>query len=214
MINIKYDEKDIKRFWKLTKRENKKNDECWDWLAHKNHHGYGVFGVKDKTVLAHRFIFFVFNGSFDEKLLVCHTCDNRSCVNPKHLFLGTNIDNMRNMIERNRSLRGEKAPGSKLKEFQVIEIRERYANGETGASLAKEFNVDKSTITLIASGNSWGWANGPITLRGRGRKLSHKDYLDIQNIYKTGKYFMREIAAIYNVGYSTINRIIHLEIIK
>jgi hypothetical protein len=95
-------------------------------------------------------------------MCVCHHCDNRKCINPEHLFLGTNADNIRDRDKKGRGWipRGEENPHTKLTAKQVLEIRERYrkrSSVNNGRTLAKEFNVSSSTIGRAATGKSWAW---------------------------------------------------------
>ena len=78
---------------------------CWEWQAarYNNKHMYGSFSYNGKKTLAHRASYVIYNGDIPNGLLVCHTCDNEKCVNPNHLFLGTQKDNMQDMISKNRS---------------------------------------------------------------------------------------------------------------
>lgn len=77
---------------------------CWEWTAarYNNKHMYGSFRYNSKKTLAHRASYLIYNGDIPEGLLVCHTCDNEKCVNPGHLFLGTQSDNMQDMLSKNR----------------------------------------------------------------------------------------------------------------
>jgi DNA invertase Pin-like site-specific DNA recombinase len=94
-------------------------------------------------------------------LKVCHSCDNPSCVNPKHLFLGTQRDNMEDMINKGRGKlpppppRGEKNHATKLTEDKVLEIVHLYKSGEKKSDLAKRYKVTTQAIYLILKGENW-----------------------------------------------------------
>ena len=95
----------IDRFWKYVDLPfDATNDECWNWIGGKDKDGYGVFGLssKRKAIRAHKFSYIFYKGQLGKPLQVCHTCDNPSCVNPSHLFLGTAKDNVQDCHRKGR----------------------------------------------------------------------------------------------------------------
>jgi len=132
-------------------------DECWNWIAATSKQGgYGVFGGGKTRKKAHRFSFELHNGPIPigsgyHGMCVIHSCDNPSCVNPKHLFLGTQTDNIKDMFAKNRRPNpiGEKNPSAKLKDGEVLAIRKELKNGKTYVFLADKYNVSPSAIGRI-----------------------------------------------------------------
>lgn len=134
-------------------------DDCWEWTASKRL-GYGRFRTREGLETAHRIAYRMFCGPIPERMLVCHSCDNRGCVKPSHLFLGTAADNMRDMVEKDRSPRnpGEGNPSAKLTNKQVLNIKMALSDGYYSQSdLARHYSVTPSAIHLIAHGKKWGW---------------------------------------------------------
>lgn len=80
----------------------RKPDQCWNWIGFKDKDGRGKVWVKDRKEIASRVLYFISNGKIDKNLCVCHSCDNPSCVNPNHLWLGTKKENTHDMIRKNR----------------------------------------------------------------------------------------------------------------
>lgn len=95
----------IQRFW--NKVSIGSESECWEWTAHTDKGGYGMFWFNGKDVGAHRFSWVAHFGQLELELLVCHTCDNPKCVNPKHLFKGTYEDNTNDMYTKHRKNNGD-----------------------------------------------------------------------------------------------------------
>lgn len=83
-----------------------KTDSCWLWTAYKNNNGYGMFWLNGKLLLSHRISFTFYKEEIPEGLNICHTCDNPGCVNPKHLFLGSQKDNIKDMCLKGRAKNG------------------------------------------------------------------------------------------------------------
>lgn len=140
------------RFW--SKVDRRGPDECWPWLAAVSSKGYGRFwdpcsGLNMRT---NRFAWEQAHGQIPTGLQVLHRCDNPTCVNPRHLFLGTNDDNVRDKVEKGRQIRGERNGKSVLREWQVAMIRESPLSGRV---LARQFGVARTTIRLIRRGHTW-----------------------------------------------------------
>jgi len=157
------------RFWSFVDVQSK--NDCWEWKRGKTTAGYGEFCPGKKsglptTVYAHRFAWSTDHGAIPKGLYICHRCDNPSCCNPGHLFLGTPTDNCRDMIDKRRNAYGERASSSLLTNRQVLDIRNRYAAGGVyQRDLAAEYKVNRVTITDITRGKQWRHVGGPITKR-------------------------------------------------
>lgn len=160
-IKIELTEEIIERFW--AKVDKKSQDECWGWKAYKNKYGYGQIRINNKKYSAHRISWFIHNGEIPEHnsfhgMCALHKCDNPSCVNPTHLFLGTHQENMRDRDAkwRGASLAGEKHWNHKLAEKQVIEIREKYTPRKYSTrKLAEEYGVSQTVIQRVIEYKNW-----------------------------------------------------------
>jgi hypothetical protein len=145
------------RFWE--KVDIRAEDECWPWTASKNRdNGYGRIKFEGKYVLAHRIAYSLAYGPIPPGMEVCHSCDNPGCVSKFHLFLGTRLDNVRDMIEKGRGvfLSGGKHGCAKLKQSQVDEIHQLYKTGRYHQTqLAGMFGVGQPHISRIVRGEQW-----------------------------------------------------------
>lgn len=132
---------------------------CDEWSGGTDSKGYGKRAWNGKTAASHRVAWEISNGLIPDGLCVLHKCDNPLCVRVDHLFLGTQSDNMRDMVSKGRNHgkapRGETHPGAKLTAAVVAEIRRRVAEGETQASMTRAFGVSKQTISGVVLGKSW-----------------------------------------------------------
>lgn len=141
--------------WFKQKYIQKSKEECWDWNAYKTNKGYGQVKYSGVVIYAHRLAYYLANPNFDQNLQVLHRCDNPSCVNPDHMFLGTNQDNMNDKIKKQRTANGLSI-GGWLSEEDVIKIRNLYSTGDyKQETLASIFKVDRSQISKIISGHRW-----------------------------------------------------------
>lgn len=133
----------------------KKLDSCWEWIGAIGTHGYGRFGLKNKTIQAHRYSFELFNSRIPLDMWVLHSCDNRKCVNPEHLFLGDRDLNIKDCIDKRRHAFGESHAMSKLSDQDIIKIRNLYSSGiHTQQQLADEFKTTNSNISQIINHKS------------------------------------------------------------
>jgi hypothetical protein len=117
--------------------------------------GYGAFTVDGKKYKAHRLAFELATGADPTGLLVCHHCDTPSCVNPDHLFLGTQADNLRDMTQKERHQFGSQHHSALISDDDVLAIRDRRAKGEKGLALAAEFGLSQASISDIYHGRTW-----------------------------------------------------------
>ena len=150
----KYTEKDIERFWSKAD----KSGECWLWTAGKFRGGYGRFSHAGRDRCANVVSWEIANGlPVPTGLYVCHACDIPGCVNPDHLWLGTPKENTADCARKGRIARGARhgRGPAKLVATEVTEIHRLYANGVSRPQLAKQFGVDRSTITRIVSRKAW-----------------------------------------------------------
>lgn len=157
------------------------SNECWNWGGEKTHHGYGYcrFGRRKRKgqfrELAHRLSFRIHNGKdIPPKMCVCHKCDNPLCVNPLHLFLGTDKDNSDDKVRKGRQSRGtkhgiatklncprgEKHPASKFTDEDIKNVFQLRESGLTYREIAKSFNVDFTCIYKIIKKKRWAHFHG------------------------------------------------------
>lgn len=161
MKSITLTKSDIARFWSKVKIGSP--DQCWEWISGKSKDGYGQFSIgrkaENRNVRAHRVSWIIKNGNIPGDFFICHKCDNASCVNPSHLFLGTPKDNMVDMSKKGRTgiSLGENHGISVLKDFEIIEIRNRIQNGESDASISRLYKVSPTNIRKIRIGKTWSW---------------------------------------------------------
>lgn len=147
------------RFWKKVNKSRK----CWEWTACRNERGYGQIRIGRRAVLAHRVSWIIHFGGLSPyidsliSLCVLHKCDNPRCVNPSHLFLGTQQDNVVDKVKKGRqsSPHGEESHLSKLTEEEVNKIRELYKVGTSHKTIAKKFNISESNVGAIIRRETW-----------------------------------------------------------
>ncbi|HEU4805428.1 MAG TPA: HNH endonuclease signature motif containing protein [Nitrobacter sp.] len=140
----------------LTDGHTKKPDSgCWEWHETRTAKGYGVIRHKGKTMAAHRSAYATFIGPLSDGMQINHKCDNPPCINPAHLYQGTQRDNVADMIARGRiDRKGVNCNGlRKLDEAMVRQIRASHMSTRKAAAL---FGVSQHTISDVRTGKSWG----------------------------------------------------------
>lgn len=147
------------RFWsKVDIKGLNDPNACWNWLGSKDAAGYGFFKVDKKQYRAHRFSAALGGAPLKEGEVVCHKCDNPSCVRPSHLFIGTQRDNIQDRCDKGRSYApvGEMNPQAKLTYRSAREIRKEYARGGVSQrKLAEKHGVSKFAIRRVLIGASY-----------------------------------------------------------
>lgn len=122
-----------------------------------NGSGYGQFWINEKgmNVQAHRVVYELAIGPISEGMCVLHRCDNKICVNPSHLFLGSQADNIRDKTLKDRQVKGENHPHAKLRVLEVEQIRQLYRQGEHQLELARQFQISQASVSDIIRGRTW-----------------------------------------------------------
>lgn len=143
---------DIARFW--SKVDIRGPDACWNWTASHTRYGYGAFGIRDKWFLSSRISFFYAHPDKDQSLEVLHTCDNRACVNPRHLYCGTQQQNIQDAVVRNRIATGVRLPHCVLSDQDIRDIRAAHKKGTSQSHLSRQFGVTSGHVSQILSGKT------------------------------------------------------------
>jgi hypothetical protein len=179
---IKFSESDKERFWG---KVNKIEDGCWEWAAGLSNKGYGKFTLNNKTLIAHRVSWLFEHGEPPKDgMCVCHKCDNRKCVNPSHLFIGSHQDNVDDMISKGRKATGDSNGARRL----FIDIR-----------LGKKSHKNSNPNCLL-KGSSVGTS-----------KLTAENVKFIRHEYAFGRQTPNQLAELFGLGRSQVSRIIKNE---
>lgn len=161
-LNAGCKQNDVQSLW--SKVDKKSNEQCWPWLGQVTEKGYGRVRFQGGRYYAHRVIFYLeFPNAIslaapkidrDTQGFLLHKCDNPICCNPNHLFVGSQLDNIRDRDSKNRhaDFSGEKNPNSKFSKEQVQKMKQEKANGKTAVSIAKERGVSYSCIKRLLRG--------------------------------------------------------------
>jgi hypothetical protein len=146
-------------FDRFIEKINVTPDNCWEWTAGRYRGGYGHFRKKVdgkwKMYKAHRFSYEWFKGKIPEGMLVCHSCDNPSCVNPEHLFVGTVKDNAQDCVKKGRNGFGRNPNHKHLSKEIADKIREDHKKGMSYKELQKKYDQSKAQISRVVLNQIW-----------------------------------------------------------
>jgi hypothetical protein len=140
------------RFWRYVKKE----EGCWRWLSYIDPQGYGRLNYNARPMLASRISYLIHFGEVPAGMAVCHKCDNPSCTNPDHLFLGTQADNVADMERKGRARKRGK-PGTEHRQAKLTDqdVRDIRAGGASDAANSIKYGVSRATIHAIRVGKTW-----------------------------------------------------------
>ncbi len=159
----------VAAFWHFVDKSQHPQD-CWLWTGSKLADGYGRIKFQGQAIKAHRLSWILHFGEIPDGLLVCHRCDNRLCVNPEHLFLGTSAENMADMVAKKRNIfgdnhwtrqhperlkRGIEHHKTKLTPDEIRQIRSLFQSGVCRNKIAASFGINWSTVDRIVNKKLW-----------------------------------------------------------
>lgn len=160
-LNCIFDDEQKNRLIQKIKNKSKNVNDCWIYEGYIGKSGYVLITFDGCYIKAHRASYIAFKGNIPKELHVCHTCDNRTCVNPDHLWLGTAKNNAEDRDKKGRkaSTLGSKNGFNILNEQQVEEIKKMLHQGISQSEIGRKFNVSNKVIWCIAHKKSWSHIN-------------------------------------------------------
>lgn len=162
---------------------------CWEWSRGKSH-GYGELRVHQiwgaSPIYAHRVAYLLSKGPIPDSYVVCHRCDNQACVNPDHLFIGLQADNIADMVSKGRACWGERNGMVKLTDLDVETIRELKAKGYPQFRIAKMFGISEGHLSTILRGRKRSKSPGEIFRRHGNAKLTAADVELAHDLFEQG----------------------------
>jgi len=195
-----------KLFWKNVKIDDLLG--CWLWTGAKINSGYGTVKIDGKRYLVHRYSWELAKGEIPDEMYICHTCDVKLCVQPDHLFLGNQKDNMSDASAKGRLPKGEQHYISKLTPAILLECGKLVKQGVTYRELAQKYGASPSAINNALLGRSWKHLEFKGYTKARKHaKLTEDEVRRIRKIRKTGLSY-KKIGNIFGVNHGTIFHII------
>ena len=143
----------IDRFWEGVAKAGP--DQCWMWTGSRTKAGYGQLSINAHKVYTHRLSLELHGTPIPPDALVMHTCDTPACVNPAHLRIGTDADNIADKVSKRRHIHGDTHPRAKLRSGDIGEIRRLLASGLSQGEIATRYNVCPSLVSNIKTGRLW-----------------------------------------------------------
>jgi len=201
------------RFW--SKVNILSANECWEWKGPVSKPGgYGNFSVGGKRSpdyrqwLAHRYSWVLTNGPIPDGMNVCHKCDNRLCVNPSHLFLGTTAENVADKVSKDRQAQGESSGGSKLTAKQIAEIVDLYNAGALQREIGTIAGIAQASVSRVLRRQTWKCVSAErAELRKGGTKLTWADVRALRSAAAQGEA-NSTLAKRYGISERNVRRIV------
>lgn len=177
-------------------------NSCWPWLSGDNGSGYGHFQRNGKKYYAHREAYEIVNGPILDGLYVLHKCDNRPCCNPQHLFLGTHLENIADMVSKGRQAKGERSGLAKFSDEIVAMVIAAYKPGEvTQQEVADKFGMNRRHVATLYRGEARGIPVAEIVpLRRTNTKFSNETMLAAMDAFRKGEGTKKKIAARFGMS--------------
>ena len=146
----------VDQFWN---NHIERDNGCWEWQKGKNDRGYGEVSINGISLYVHRFAWELLNGEIPGGMCILHKCDNPSCINPDHLFIGTQLDNVRDMLSKGRASPPPVHRGTKNNKAVLCEWKVRYirASDLSQRAIARMFGIGKTTVAHVQCGRTWAW---------------------------------------------------------
>lgn len=186
-------------------------DECWEWTAARNQHGYGLFHARPLEQLAHRMAYRFAYGDIPSGFQICHRCDNPPCVNPGHLFLGTHRDNM---IDRESKGRGTlvpftraTSPHTRFSDADVADMVTRYLAGEHQVDIAALYNTRQPVVSKIVRARCDVDPDTRRCSRPNG-KLTDEQAAEVLRLYQAGGITQKTLGARFGITQAAVSHII------